>query len=64
MEVEIAYRESDYEGAHGACIACLVEQELDSDGLCSACNPLDQETRDALINLLKPTKEAKPQGNN
>ena len=58
MEVEATYRESDYEGAHGACIACLVEQELDSDGLCSRCNPLDAETRQALINVLKPTKEA------
>lgn len=52
-----------FEGRQGPCISCLYEEELDNNGLCSGCNPTDPETRQALINLLKPTKEAQPQGN-
>lgn len=55
MEVEANTDLSDYDGDIGTCIACLYEEELDNAGLCSGCNPVDQETRDALIALLKPT---------
>lgn len=49
---------SDYDGDVGPCKACLYEEELDNAGLCSGCNPVSQETRDALIALLSPiTKE-------
>ena len=46
---------SDYDGDIGPCKACLCEEELDNAGLCSGCNPVSQETRDALIALLSPT---------
>ncbi len=49
---------SDFDGAHGACIACLYEDELDSDGLCASCQPIDEEHRRVLVNLLKQPKEA------
>lgn len=62
MEVEAHTDLSDYDGDIGTCIACLYEEELDNAGLCSGCNPVSQETRDALVALLKPTtKEAQPQ---
>lgn len=41
---------------YGPCKACLYEDELDSDGLCGSCNPLNEDTRVALLNLLKPVK--------
>jgi hypothetical protein len=36
----------------GLCIACLYEEDLDNAGLCAGCNPLDEATRVALLNLL------------
>jgi hypothetical protein len=64
-EVNTSADLSDFDGPQGACIACLYEDELDADGLCAGCNPVNEETRVALINLLKPTSnEVKTSENN
>lgn len=46
---------SDYDGDIGPCIVCLYEEELDGAGKCSGCNPMNEDTRVALIALLTPS---------
>jgi hypothetical protein len=67
MEVEATDDHlSDLHGETGTCLACLYEEELDADGLCAGCNPISEDTRVALINLLKPkpSNEVKTSENN
>lgn len=50
-----------------ACRACLQIKDVDSDGLCQPCSPIEAGTRDALLALLQPyeIKEVTtPQENN
>jgi hypothetical protein len=42
--------------AQGPCKKCCVEDELDADGICMTCRPLDIETVRFLERLIK-TKE-------
>lgn len=50
--------QSDYNGDIGTCIACLYKEELDNSGLCAGCNPINEDTRVALIALLTPSNHS------
>jgi hypothetical protein len=55
---------SDFDGAEGACIACLYEDELDQNGLCASCNPISKEDLAIVNRALNPTKEVTTSENN
>jgi hypothetical protein len=44
------------------CIACLRIKPVDQDSICDDCQPVNQDTRAALIALLTPTKEGSTSG--
>ena len=50
--VDIA-QEALSEESVGPCISCLYEDDLDGNGLCGGCAPLNRETAGALLNLLR-----------